>query len=654
MKRSPILKAGALATMLLACTSHLFANHLFLRSQSVDSARELAGWAHKVNLFDQGPFYGAFAVTPEYQRSFRSYQIADSLFPGLFQQGTSNKKKCKQLRITGSCVTDRNPCDLLADYFGLPVDFQSSVTLNPQIENYILDLNLYVGLDEWMNGLWFRIHAPVVHARWKLNYEETINQSGVAGYPAGYFAADPIPRSNLLNSFAAFLSGQSPRLANNVIYQPLAQSMIRCGSQTTNAGANNGFNAACTNGCDFGVEHLTRLAEIQLAFGLNFWQGEDYHFGLGIRTAAPTGNRPFETKYLFYPVIGNGHHWEVGGMLTTHYTLWRSECEKTFGIYFDANVTTLFDTRQCRVFDICNAGSMSRYMLAAQYTPTIVNNLQSNPTCIDAGGDVPASGFTTPNAQFNKVVTPVANLTFASVKVSIPVQADMTVMFNYQSNDFEWDLGYNFWATGCEHLRLCTNTNLIQFNAWGLKGDASMFGFDNFEDDEFAPVALSASQSRATLFEGQNGCPTTQENFGNPRIDNSACAYGDGTSATGTDERALFSNTTVPTNTAANPQTKTSSTTLFLTDANLNRQSARAKGLSHSLFTHFNFTWSKEENCYDSYLGFGAKIEFAHHNNTCDSSGCLQQVGCSSDCDTNCGNGSISQWALWLKGGVAF
>lgn len=653
MKHILSLTTRVLVVCTIACFQHSFSSHLFLRSQSVDSARELAGWAHKVNLFDQGPFYGAFAVTPEYTRSFRSEQITDSLFPGLFQKNAANK--CRELKVSGSCVANRNACDLLADYFGLPTDFQSTITLKPRIENFLVDLDLYFGLDEWMCGLWFRIHAPLVHARWNLNYNETIVDAGIAAYPAGYFSPDAVPRSNLLSSFGAFLSGQSPKLNNNVFFQPLAHSMVGCNSQTINGNTSVGFNGACTNCCDFGSESITRLSDIQLAFGLNFWEGEDYHFGLGVRTAAPTGNRPNETQYLFYPVIGNGHHWEVGGMLTTHYTFWRSESHcRSAGVYFDANITTLFDTRQCRVFDVCGAGNMSRYMLAAQYTPTITNHLQTNPACINAQGTVPVSGFTTPNAQFNKILSPVANLSFASVKVSIPVQADITLMFNYQHDSFEWDLGYNFWATGCEHIRLCTNTNIVQFNAWGLKGDANLFGFDNSTGSTFLPVALSASQSNATLFSGLQGCPTTAENFGNPIVDNPACAYGDGTSVTGTGTRALFSNTTVPVNTTTNPQTKTSSTTVFLSDANLNIQNAKAKGLSHALFTHINFTWSHDDHCFDSYLGVGTKIEFAHHNKPCNSTTCQTSFGCLNDCATNCNNSSISQWALWLKGGVAF
>lgn len=622
-------------------------SHLFLRSQSVDSARELAGWAHQINLFDVETFYGSFAITPEYTRSFNNKHIAQCLFGNSINNSSS--KDCATFNVTGSCVSNRNSCDLLADYFGLPTDFSSTITVAPRIENFLVDFDLYVGLDEWLCGLWFRVHAPIVHARWKLGFNEKINNSGVNAYPEGYFTPIAVPRSQLLPSFSAFLSGQAPVLNGGVVFHPLQHDLIPCISNNSNDG--------CLSFCESGIQKRTRLSDILAAFGLNFWQGKDFHFGLGIRGSAPTGTKLNDSCLLFYPIIGNGHHWEIGGMLTSHYTFWYSQdYYQSLGIYFDANITTLFDARQCRVFDICGAGDVSRYMLAQQMTPTILNGLRGNPTCITSGGVAPSSGYTTPSAQFNNLVTPVANIAFACVKSSVPVQADITIMLHYQKGCFEFDCGYNFWATDCEKVRLCSNNNVLQFNAWALKGDASLFGFDNETvPGSFLPVALSATQSEATVFAGDNGCPSTTAHFGNTFIDNGQCAYVNRTGVSG-DEVPLFSNTSGTANTAANPQTHTSVNPTFLSDAHLNISGSGAQGMSHSFFTHISYSWNKDY-CYTPYLGIGAKVEFASHDTSCVNDNKVTCMALNTNCcacNDNCSNCALSQWGIWLKGGISF
>ena len=99
---------------IFGCT--IRATNLYIRSQSVDSARELAGWAHQVNLFDSASFYGTFAVTPEFTRTFNSYDIARSIF-GATVSPSGKNSECGAFNISGSCVADRNNCDLLAIIF---------------------------------------------------------------------------------------------------------------------------------------------------------------------------------------------------------------------------------------------------------------------------------------------------------------------------------------------------------------------------------------------------------------------------------------------------------------------------------------------------------------------------------------------------------
>ena len=58
--------------------------------------------------------------------------------------------KCFQ----GSQVANRRADALIADYFGLSTDFQGSICFKPRIDNFIVDLNVYFGLDHWLSGLY--------------------------------------------------------------------------------------------------------------------------------------------------------------------------------------------------------------------------------------------------------------------------------------------------------------------------------------------------------------------------------------------------------------------------------------------------------------------------------------------------------------------
>jgi len=279
------------------------------------------------------------------------------------------------------------------------------VYVKPEIKNFLVDFNFFVGLDQWLPGFWFRIHAPVVYAKWKLRMDESQSATAVIGYPAGYFAPAAVPVSNLNSSFISYLQGAVPTLNGGVVFQPLIYSKL---CHTTITGATNGTRSlSCNN-----ATHTIRISDIRFALGWNFWQDANYHIGLGMLAAAPTGSRVDDTL-LFQPMVGNGKHWELGGKFTSHYTFWRScDYDRSFGFYLDIDVTHLFAARQFRVFDLCGAGDMSKYMLLEQLV---------TPSVALFGG---ATGLTAVAStyQFDGIFTPAANVLNGNFKVSQDVQ----------------------------------------------------------------------------------------------------------------------------------------------------------------------------------------------------------------------------------------
>ena len=234
---------------------HAVEPYFLIRSQSEDSARDLVGLTHMINQFDPERVYGTFAFTMEYTKSFASDKVTKKLFGRHLYDAN-----CPFLRISGSQVPTRENRDLLADYFGLPTDYQSVVSFEPRIKNVIFDMAFYLGLDDILCGLYVRMHAPVVHTIWNLNFCEKIIDRGSNGYLPGYFNRNGEERSHLVQRFTDYIAyEQAPNLGggvNGTIFESLRNARFSPKR-----------------------EGLTRLSDLQFALGWNFLQNEDYHFG---------------------------------------------------------------------------------------------------------------------------------------------------------------------------------------------------------------------------------------------------------------------------------------------------------------------------------------------------------------------------------------
>jgi len=589
------------------------ASYFMIRSQSEDSARELVGWANDfhINLADMDCMYTSLSFTPEYTRSFRPSQIAEALF------GTDLRAicDCPTINISGSRVANRSIQDWLGDYFGLSTDYEGSFCIQPRIQNALLDINLYVGLDNICHGLFFKIHAPIVHTRWDLNFEETVTTPGQAGYIEGYFSQAFTPAQNLNRSFTDYIcDGLVPTLVSDsalfgdqpeVTFTPLSHAKFGCGSLPT-----------------------TKLSDIQMALGCNFWQHCDYNVGLSLRAVIPTGTRP-NGEYLFEPIIGNGHHFEFGGGLNSYARVWSDDEGRMLSVYLDVNMTHLFKSRQIRVFDLKNSIN-SRYMLA-ELLGTPVLDLQAG------------AGLAVPNGQFQRVFAPVANLTALPVNVSAKLQTDLTLLFNYTHGGFTWDIGYNFWSRTCDRLTIACDNPFLNNNTWALKGDAAVYGFQLTPGSNV--IALSATESDATIHSGTNNFTGPLNSDGglsgvrpiaNPGVNNAQLAFSGGFPLSDLSVGGI--------------QTRTSLDPIYLSEDDLNIDGARNRGMSNKLFTHFAYNFLDSE-CWIPYIGGGVKVEFGNVKSSIDLNGCQPIIieRCSS-----CNRYAVSEWGVWLKGGVSF
>jgi hypothetical protein len=614
--------------------------YLAPRSQGINGARELVGWQSQINKWDMCCNYGSFSITPEYGQTFRPHRITEALFSDALVGNDSchnhcdstchndcsddDCNSCDKILIQGSQVADRNAKALMAENFYLPTDYSSEITFKPKVQNFIVDFNYYQGLDEWAEGLYFRIHTPLAHTRWNLHYCENILEAGVNPMDAGYF-----------NDEYTFVDSTTIGLDRDALLENFGQYVSECKAiESTDTITYNALNAARWSKCS---KTKTGLAELTAAFGWNFVRRENFLFGLNIRAAAPTGNRP-HGSYIFEPIVGNGKHWELGGGLNMWWTWWKScDEDRNFTMYLDAYVTHMFKTRQCRTFDLKDK-PLSRYMLAMKFTDE-VSDL------------VAGSEFAAPDYQFANVFTPLANLTTIPVDVSYAAQGEVILKFAYTHCNFQFDFGYDFWGRTCPKIckRCDCCNNGFKDNVWGLKGDASVYGFN--ASTHLTAVPLSATESEATIFAGTNDPITNASTWNtNLNIDNPQLAYN-----TSDAHLQINNDGWVNVNTSLEP--------VLLTENDLDICSAKTKAYSNKIFTHLGYTW-KEHECFTPYLGVGGEVEFGCRDKNCDDNchnGCHTSCHTSSNChnhcngdNTNCNKFAFTQWGIWLKGGFSF
>lgn len=536
-----------------------FGPHTFFapRSQALNAVRDLVGTQRLIprqypdaDLWPRRDekecdmSYFVLSTAVEYNRSFKPSRMSQYLF---------GCNPC--MTFSGSRVPYRAATDILADYFGLPQDFQSTVSFEPRISNAILDFNAFLGLDDWIPGLYFNLHVPLVHTRWDLELCEKIQDKGSDFFPAGYMGPTRINRDQLPASVTQALAGNT-RFGD--MNDPLR------------------FGKVC------GAQKLTCLSEIHVMLGWNYVGKETWHAGLALRSALRTPGVS-TAQYLFEPIVGNCGHFELGASITSHWDFWQRDDHK-LAAYLDANVTHLFGSTQMRSFDL-NNGNGSRYMLLEHFNAPAYN--------LQNASDVP------PSSQYQGGLTPAINQTTLATKTSFSVQGDVVLKFAYHYKHWEFDLGYDFFGRSAEKAS-CRQT--LPGNLFAIKGDAQIYGFITN-----IPTPMSASQSNATINAGQgatNFAPSAQ--FDNANADNPELAFNSG--GTNFDQlnladRTDLNITSADINSSFNP--------ILLTDANINVCSGlMPRAISNKFFVNVTYIW-EDVQCIIPYACAGASGEWA-------------------------------------------
>lgn len=555
-------------SLVLPFFSNAFGNKTIIipRSPAINAARIMVGWQDQINLCDMCENYGSFNINAEYMRTISSKELSCYLLGG------------DRFVFSGSLVENRGPHDILADYFGLPLDFQSTVCFKPFMSNFVVDFSLYTGLDCLVQNLYVTVDLPIVHDTWSLELNECVAFTGTATTPAGYMSSEDIPRVSLPKSVRRAFEGTT----NVGDVEPLKYGKI------------------------FGREAKTHISDIQCALGYNFFCDDWYHAGLNARLYIPTGSC-IQPEFLFNPITGDARHWQAGIGFSGHVDFWTDYCVQG-GLYLDANFTHLFPAQQLRPYDL-KTGPGSRYILLEAFAQD--------------SADLFVNGQPTAQ-QYASSLVPAINKTTLCSKIKVNVQTDLALKLALTYESLTFDIGYGLWVRSKEIL-MCRQK--FPAHSYAIKGDAQIYGFTGSDQ----PIPLSATEHAATITAAQG---TTNFVAGhqlqNLNVDNPAQAQGPtaGTpllNITSTDA-AFFG--------YAQTNATTSNGPLFVSDADINECSTLApRALSQKLFLHLNNAWYANSDDYVPYLGVGGEAEWRTGSKN---------------------NSALSQWGIWIKGGISF
>lgn len=417
----------------VCCDQHTYygRSHYSARSQGANGARLLMGSADKTHLFGREESYGVASVALEYTQSFNSDELAKFFSPNCNNSITFGPNDL----TPGTGGKAEAGVDVRNLDFGLDDTFKGTVCFKPKIKNFIVDLDFWFGLDEFLCGLWGRVNVPLTWTKWEVCLDERVASAGDNTYPAADGAVN---------------SGTN---SNAVVYKKIKDAW--CGDKPFgDAPALRAGKLCCTKDDDFNV------AGIRFDLGYDLWRRECGYLGLATTVVAGIGTHPTAEK-LFQPVVGAQHAWQFGGNVSGAYRIWSRDENTSLTGYMDATLTHIFREKQKRLFGLKDNGAWSQYLLLKKFK---------------ADGTYDS-------------LERAANILCHDVKVKANLQADVNALLAYRSCSFGAGLGFGIWYRSAEKVDdLCGA--YIDENTYGVKG------IEAAGDSSFNPTATIKSADR--------------------------------------------------------------------------------------------------------------------------------------------------------------
>lgn len=346
----------------------------------------------RTHLFDNDKIYGSFNVHMEYNSSFNASRLGEYLSPianNTFRVGPEN---------TGAAATT----NVMNIYFLIPEAFVSDVTFKPKSSTFTSNLNLFVGLDEWVEGLWLDFNLPIVYNKRHVKIDEKVVTAAGATY-----GTDTFVNGN---------GGAQPTPAYTTFRAAIVGDKTTVGANTGVAANNMAF------GQINGSRSTTKVGNFTAALGYDVMNKENMHLGVAL-LGLVNGNGKSDAVYMFEPSVGTGGRHGLGGRVNGHVRLYENDAME-FNLYLNADVVHLFDATVKRTYDMTTKhGVWSRYILFKEW---VTANL----------GGVPVA---------NQMVHGV-NFTTLQAKVGMDVMYNVDLVLGYTNGSLGVNVGYGLFG----------------------------------------------------------------------------------------------------------------------------------------------------------------------------------------------------------------
>jgi len=314
-------------------------------------------------------------------------EYAQSFGDKLATYFTFGDKATIQFGTEGATTTE-----IFSVNFFLPHNHVSTLTFNPKFSMLNADLRLHLGLNDLVEGLWFNVDLPIVHAKYDLGLTKSVTTAGATTSADGTFGG-----------------------ANNGATYPYADPILALHGDKTITDANTIVTAPLSYG-KFGTAEegtKTKVGNVLLALGYNLVDKDDAQLGIAA-LGVVNGDERSDAKFVNEARIGTGGHHGFGGRVDGSVRLWENNVT-AFSAHLRADLAYILNATERRSFDFTTNGTMSRYLLVNHHTD-----------------------FNSTNKITNAI-----NVTSLQVKVGKYLLYDINAMFSVTHNEWEMNVGYN-------------------------------------------------------------------------------------------------------------------------------------------------------------------------------------------------------------------
>lgn len=390
--RKLIIGLCALTLCFSSLLATTFSDKTFLMPRSVmfNLPMEYTTWHTQINRMSNSEYNGTVQVVPFYQRS--TNETAIGKYFGFDWAGEAGLGIVNQIGVSLNDDTIlKYPRDVIHDYNDAR---HGTLAANYKFEPYQTvwgaRLSYQQDLDKLLDGLFFRINAPIVSVKNNINLTTLLAST-----------KETLPGGTTEVSFLEYLSGSVENTAAHNKQTALKYAKIDGASHSSSG-----------------------IADIDVMLGYTFAHKKRYRAGINIDVLFPTGKTP-KGELLLEPVHGNGHHWGLGCGLDLGVTLYKRE-NKSIELMIVGQYKYLFEGTEKRTLDYIR-----------------VNDTKPSAGYYNLGGQTGETG-----------VFPLANILTQDIKVTPGSLFDGILALAFNVGNFTFDIGYNLFAKESEKVAL--------------------------------------------------------------------------------------------------------------------------------------------------------------------------------------------------------